>query len=141
MEVGANFFLQLVKQEKQFHMIPYKYQAISNLFSAEIDISECKKTKCNQACAPSLPMRFHDKSMFFTVLLTFNASTRACEKKNDVKACQTRVLLLRLLSHVQVVETIRTKGVDMGGHITSSLHWNPVKAPPHLERWLAHQTC
>jgi len=56
--------------------IPYKYQANSRdivFFS--------KATKCNQATAPSLPIRFHDKWMFFTVVLTFNASARACERK------------------------------------------------------------
>ena len=56
--------------------IPYKYQANSSdivFFS--------KATKFNQATAPSLPIRFHDKWMFFTVVSTFNASARACERK------------------------------------------------------------
>ena len=87
-EVGERGFSATCKAREIFHTSIKQYRIISNRFLAEIhhDISECKvETKCNQASAPSLPIRFHDKSMFFTVLLTFNASTRACEKKR----CQT----------------------------------------------------
>ena len=54
--------------------------------SAEIhlDISECKATKCKPCSPPSSPMLFHDKSMFFTVVLTFNASARACGKRCQI---------------------------------------------------------
>ena len=63
---------------------------LPTFFSAEIhlDISECEATKCKPCSPPSVPMQFHDKSMLFTIVLTFNASARACEKK-DVKPCQT----------------------------------------------------
>ena len=61
-------------------------------FSAEIHlaISECEATKCKPCSPPSVPMQFHDKSMLFTIVLTFNASARACETK-DVKPCQNHV--------------------------------------------------
>ena len=35
-----------------------------------------------QACVPSLPMRLPSKTMFVTVLLTFNASARACGRSD-----------------------------------------------------------
>ena len=77
-------FSATCKAREIFHTSIKQYR-IFVLAEIHLDISECKETKCNQASAPSLPIRFHDKSMFFTVLLTFNASTRACEKKR----CQT----------------------------------------------------
>ena len=40
----------------------------------------------HQALAPSLPMKLRHKLMFITVLLTFNASARACGQKR----CQTK---------------------------------------------------
>ena len=43
----------------------------------------------HQALAPSLPISFPRKSMLVTVLLTFNASARACGQKtmaNHVKS-------------------------------------------------------
>ena len=66
------------------------FETTTYVFSAEIhlDISECEATKCKPCSPPSVPMQFHDKSMLFTIVLTFNASARACEKK-DVKPCQT----------------------------------------------------
>ena len=41
----------------------------------------------HQALAPSLPILLTDKSMFSIVLLTFNASARACGQKR----CQTKL--------------------------------------------------
>ena len=50
----------------------------------------------HQALAPSLPKLQQLKSMFVTVLLTFNASARACgQKRCQTKPCETWELTRR----------------------------------------------
>ena len=55
------------------HLIPF-------YFTVSRPLATDPRAK-HQALAPSSPMRFRDKSTFVTVLLTCNASARACGQK------------------------------------------------------------
>ena len=70
------------------HLIPF-------YFTVSRPVATNPRSK-HQALAPSSPISLRSKFMFVTVLLTFNASARACgQKRCQTKPCQTWELTKR----------------------------------------------